>query len=272
MSIDPRENHYETLGVSKDASADEIKKAYRRLAKRFHPDKTGGDKTKEARFKKISGAYDLLSDPEKRSQYDAMRSGGIPHGFGAEGFGQGFNQGGATSGFGGMGGGLGDLFSQMFSGGFAGNGGNVRYSFYNGDGRPQDASPFGRQRQPQKPKNGRELRRRERKVRASDGSWLVQKGRDIYSDVRVQLDEAILGTAKQVATLTGMAKVKIPPGTSSGLKLRLKDRGAEGRDSKGKTGRGNHYVTVHIDVPKQLDDKAKKLLVQFMQRTKKKNS
>jgi len=271
MSIDPGKDHYKTLGVDKTASADEIKKAYRKLAKRYHPDKTGGDKAKEREFKKISGAYDLLSDPEKRSQYDAMRGGGIPHGFGGEGF-----PGGAgAGGFGGMGGGVGDLFSQMFSGGFAGSGGGVRYSFYNGDGNPQDGSPFGRrprQRRAPKPRPERELRRRERKIRATDGTWLVQKGRDVYSDIRVQFDEAILGTVKEVATLTGVAKVKIPPGTSSGIKMRLKERGAEGRNSKGVVGRGNHYVTVHIDVPKQLDEKSKELLAKLTRRTKKKTS
>ncbi len=111
MPSNPNEDHYKTLGLKSDASADEIKKAYRRLAKRYHPDKTGGDKTKEKRFKKISNAYDMLSDPEKRSQYDAMRSGGpIPRGFGPEGFSQGFGGGGPGAGYGG----LGDLFGQMF--------------------------------------------------------------------------------------------------------------------------------------------------------------
>lgn len=262
MNFDPRVDHYETLGVKPDATPEEIKKAYRRLAKRYHPDKTGGDKAAEHRFKQVSEAYDVLGNAENRQQYDAMRSGGFGGGFpGAEGFPGGFS---ATGpGFSATGGGLGDLFAQMFSGGFGNNGGNVRYSFYS-DGAPPNASPFAEQ--PRRPPR-RQASRRERKVRASDGSWLVQKGADVYSDVRIAVDEAMLGTVKQVATLSGMASVKIPPGTSSGVKLRLKGRGAEGGGHKG---RGNHYVTVHIDVPKELDDEAKKLLVKLMRRIKKK--
>jgi len=275
MNIDPRVDHYETLGVKPDATPEEIKKAYRRLAKRYHPDKTGGDKAKEHRFKEVSEAYDVLGNAETRQQYDAMRSGGFgaggfsgaegfSGGFGAEGFSGGF---GGGPGFGSMGGGLGDLFAQMFSGGVGGNGGqNVRYSFYTDDGVPHDTSGFAGQQRRRAPRR-QSTSPRERKVRASNGSWLVQRGSDVYSDVRVGVGEAMLGTVKQVATLTGMASVKIPPGTSSGVKLRLKGRGADG---KGQQGRGNHYVTVHIDVPKELDDESKKLLVKLMRRIKKK--
>ena len=69
---------YEALGVKPDASQNEIKKAYRRLAKKYHPDSTGGDKAKEARFKEVSTAYDIVGDPDKRAQYDSMRRGVHP--------------------------------------------------------------------------------------------------------------------------------------------------------------------------------------------------
>src|SRR5688572_9019758 len=74
----PREDKdlYKILGVAENASASDIKKAYRDLAKRNHPDRTGGDKSKEQRFKEISAAYEVLSDPKKRQQYDLMRRGG----------------------------------------------------------------------------------------------------------------------------------------------------------------------------------------------------
>src|SRR5215467_24524 len=99
---------YETLGVPKNASADEIKKAYRKLARQHHPDANHGDKEAEERFKEVQNAYDVLSDPEKRKQYDTFgSSNGRPGGGGfkwstAEGFD-----------FGDLGN-LGDLFGGMF--------------------------------------------------------------------------------------------------------------------------------------------------------------
>src|SRR5688572_33325475 len=77
IDFDPSVDYYKKLGVSDKASADEIKKAYRKLAKANHPDSTGGDKAKETRFKQISNAYDVLGDDKKRKQYDAVRAGGF---------------------------------------------------------------------------------------------------------------------------------------------------------------------------------------------------
>ena len=95
----------------------------------------------------------------------------------------------------------------------------------------------------------------EGKTRASDGSWLTVKGADVYSDVRVPFHAAMLGTVAEVATIDGVSSVKIPPGTSSGKKLRLRGKGVAGP-----AGPGDHYVTVQLDVPGSLDEKAKKLL------------
>jgi DnaJ-class molecular chaperone len=254
---------YQALGVSPDASAADIKKAYRRLAKRYHPDSTGGDKAKENRFKEISTAYDIVGDPDKRARYDAMRRQGAFAG----GMGGGAGDGGMD---------LGEILAQMFGGaaapgGGARGGGGVRYRVYNTpsggfresfftEGFGPD-SPFDLH-EPATPRRRRSQAVHERKVRCSDGSLVTQRGHDVYSDARLSIDQAVLGTVADVPTLSGRASVKIPPGTSSGVKLRLKGKGAE--DGRGQ--RGDHFVTVHIDVPKQIDEEAKRHLVAFMAR------
>src|SRR5947199_2800789 len=98
---------YKVLGVDKKASQDEIKKAYRKLARQYHPDKNPGDKQAEERFKEVQGAYDLVGDPDKRKQYD--QGGGILGGFGGAG---GFDPGAFRQGFGGFG----DILSDLFGG------------------------------------------------------------------------------------------------------------------------------------------------------------
>src|SRR5919109_1944555 len=101
-----RPDYYKALGVDKKASQDEIKKAYRKLARQYHPDRNSGDEKAEARFKEISAAYDTLGDPDKRKQYDR---GTGPFGFGGPGFG-GFDPGSFAGGFG-------DILSDLFGGG-----------------------------------------------------------------------------------------------------------------------------------------------------------
>ncbi len=251
IDFDPNVDYYKLLGVAKDSSADDIKKTYRKLAKANHPDSTGGDKSKEKRFKDISNAYEVLGDDKKRKQYDAMRSGGFRPDLGGGGFSY------QTSG--GAGGpsvfDLGDLFSQFFSSGAAGPrgaGGRVRVDHADGSrqrvhAQQADDADFAQQ------------------VRASDGSFLHVEGGDVHSDVRISFDRAILGTVATVATVDGKAEVKIPAGTSSGKKLRLRGKGVPGRSGQS----GDHYVTVQIDIPKDLDEESKKLLISLVQKSRK---
>jgi DnaJ-class molecular chaperone len=255
IDFDPRVDHYKVLGVDAKASADEIKKAYRRLAKQNHPDSTGGDKAKEARFKEISAAYDVLGDAKKRTQYDDVRAGGMPSGFpGGAGFPGGFPGGAGPQGAGVWD--LGDLFGQFFSGGRPP--GRVRVERVDFDGAGE-APPRARGRRREPEAADAEF---ESKVKASDGSWLTVKDGDVHSDLRISFDRAILGTVAEVATIDGQAQVKVPPGTSSGKRLRLRGKGV----SAGTGAVGDHYITVHIDVPGDLDDDGKKMLVEFTQR------
>jgi len=105
-------DYYETLGVSKDASADEIKKAYRKLSKKYHPDLNKAPGA-EQKFKEVNEAYEVLSDDQKRARYDQYGSADANAGFGGNG---GFNSA-DFGGFGGSGGGFDDIFSQFFGGG-----------------------------------------------------------------------------------------------------------------------------------------------------------
>jgi len=250
IDFDPAVDYYKALGVPEGATADEIKKAYRKLAKANHPDSTGGDKAKESRFKTASAAYDVLGDAKKRAAYDQIRAGGM-RGFPGGGSGTYTTQGTGPGVFD-----LGDLFGQFFGGSApGGRSGRVRVDRVDFD----DA--YGGRRDP-RDSDDAEF---ESKVKASDGSWLRVEGKDYHSDVRISFDRAILGTVATVATVDGKAEVKVPPGTSSGKKLRLKGKGGPGRG-----GRGDHYVTVQIDVPADLDEDAKKQLVHLVQRLRKK--
>ena len=257
IDFDPNVDYYKALGVDSKASADEIKKAYRKLAKANHPDSTGGDKKKESRFKDISNAYDVLGDEKKKALYDQIRAGG------GNPFGGGGNPFAGGSPFGGQQRGgrayansqgsvfdLGDLFN-MFNQSQGGRTQRVEF---------EDDMP--RQRGARRAPEDADF---ESKVKASDGSWLDAKDLDLYSDVRIEFDRAILGTVASVATIDGKADVKIPPGTVSGKKLRLRGKGLP--DRSGAT--GDHYITVQIDVPKDLDDEDKKLLAQLVNRLRK---
>ncbi len=156
---------YDILGVPENSSKEEIKKAFRRLAKRYHPDRNQGDKSAESRFKEISGAYEVLGDDEKRKQYDMMRKYGAFSGAGAPGNSSGFD------------------FSQF------GNGGNFRFEDGGGFGSFADifSSIFG----DEAPFGPRGRSRQARKM--------SRRGSDLRLNLYIGFKEAISGTSKTIA-------------------------------------------------------------------------
>lgn len=191
MAGDP----YKELGVSKGASADEIKKAFRKLAKELHPDKNPGDKAAEERFKRITAAFDLLGDAEKRGKYDRgeIDSDGREQfrGFGGGHPGGGGRQGG-FGGFGGSGGrgGFEDIDLEELFGAFGGGG----------------------------------------RAKSGFGGGFGGKGQDVRATLDVSLEDAIAGTTRRIQFSDGrMLDVAIPKGASDGQVIRLKGQGAPGR-------------------------------------------
>ena len=197
---------YAILGVSADADSAAIKKAYRKLARRLHPDQRPGDKAAEKRFKEIGEAYAVLSTPEERKQYDAIRS--MSHG-GAR-----FTSGGP----GGGGAGFEDVFSNLFGGG-GGRGGNVGFSTGGGAGQPnlEDllGGMFGQQGQPGYGGFG-----------ASAGP---RRGEDIEARTTLSFRDAVQGSTVTLRTANGSRiTARIPVGVKDGQKIRLRGKGNPG--------------------------------------------
>ncbi len=216
----PGKDYYAILGVSKSASQEEIKKAYRKLALKYHPDRNKGNPQAEEKFKEINEAYAVLSDPEKRRQYDM---------FGAEGFHQRFSQEDIfrnfdfSSIFRDLGLGGDDFISRIFGGIGQGSffGGHKRRCDYGG---PSGFDFFSQsQRGPQ------------------------QKGRDLSIDLTISLEESLQGTEKLIAYRVNgrqeRVSLKIPAGIEEGKKLRLAGKG-EPSPLGGPP--GDLYVRIHI--------------------------
>jgi molecular chaperone DnaJ len=360
----PDVDYYKLLGVEKGATQEEISRAFRKLAKKYHPDRNPGDKEAERRFKEFSAAYEVLSDPAKRKQYDRLRDAqarGFQTGdFGdfAEFFRQAAGQGGRGR-AGGLGdlGGFGDILSSLFGGGGGGaraapeRGEDVVYkvdvpfmtaveggttsvpvprveacSVCGGTGaRPGTAARvcptcggrgsvqrsqgafavsrpcpdcLGRGRRVESPcaacrgrgntervrnisvkipkgvREGTKVRlSREGRPGAGGGPpgdlflevhvlphpSFERDGNDVYSTAELNIVQATLGTTVQVKTLDGVVELRIPPGTASGAKLRLRGKGVATRGGA----RGDHYVRIKIVPPKKLTPRQAELLRQF---------
>lgn len=350
-----KRDFYEVLGIKKGASQSEIKKAYRKMAKKYHPDTNAGDEAAAEKFKEVSEAYSVLNDPEKKKLYDqfghaAFDGTGQPGGSYGAGFG-----GAGSSGFGGFGGTGGsgfsgfsqgpdgsyqeyhfdgnmddilkDIFGHGFSGsgsgasgfsGFSGTSGTSGFSGssgkgFSGFGRgagygsfPQDGEnvhadidvtfdeaafggdryfdlkdPAGKKQSikvhiPAGIDNGQSIRLRGKGMPGANGGkagdlllkvhvaarpGFERKGMDVYAPVRVPFTTAVLGGKVEVQTLRGKVKCNIKPGTQSGTKLRLRDKGIV--SMKDRATFGCHYAVVEIDVPKNLSDDAKQKLAEF---------
>ncbi len=205
-------DYYKTLGVEKDATQEEIKKAYRKLALKFHPDRNPNNKSSEEKFKEITEANEVLSNPEKRKKYDQLGSNWKQYEHAGGGMNDWYNQyssGGQGSSFK-FEGDLGDLFGNV--GGFS----DFFESFFGG---------------------------RRSQQHTGGSSAQIPKGSDYEADLNLTFEEAYNGTSRQINIDGRKLKIIIEPGTREGKKLRLKNQGAA---SKGGGERGDLYLKLHI--------------------------
>lgn len=194
-------DYYKILGVEKTASTAEIKKAFRKLAVKYHPDKNSGNKASEEKFKEISEANEVLSDPEKRQKYDTLGADWKQREQQQEEFNRQRQSGRSqqrtysygNDDFGGAGG-FSDFFESVFGGGYG-------------------------------------------------GSQAAQKGGDYRAEAEISLEEAYAGTTRLIEVAGEKLQMKFKPGTKDKQELRIKGKGAHGKNSGA---RGDIYITVHI--------------------------
>jgi DnaJ-class molecular chaperone len=279
------EDPYAVLGVQREATQDEIRKAYRQLAKKLHPDLNPGDKQAEEKFKQVSVAYDLLGDAEKRARYDRgeIDASGAErpreryyrdfHGAGAEDHAytnrEGFSDFAETD----------DILREMFTRGGgqrqfrlrgqdmlyrlpvefleAVNGANKRITMPDGGGTLDVVIPAGTH-------DGQVLRLRGKggpglgggppgdalvEIEVAPHAFFTRRGDDIHLELPITLPEAVLGAKLDVPTPTGPVRMTVPKGANTGRVLRLKGKGA--RNSSG--GHGDEYVTLKVVLPDEPD-------------------
>jgi DnaJ-class molecular chaperone len=290
---------YETLGVKKDASQDEIQKAYRKLAKKLHPDLNPGNKQAEEKFKDIGTAYDILSDPEKRARYDRgeidatgaerpqrryyreyadARGGGGAGGYASD---EGFADFGDA----------GDIFAELFGrrgqGGGRSNirmrGADISYRLeidfldaVNGAAK-QLKLPDGSEIKvtiPPGTREGQVLRLKGKgqpgfnegppgdaliEVTVKPHPFFTRKGDDIHAELQISLAEAVLGGKVQAPTPTGWVTLTVPKWSNTGTVLRLRGKGVPRPDGT----RGDEFVTLRIMLPERPDPELEKFLASW---------
>jgi DnaJ-class molecular chaperone len=293
-------DYYKTLGVEKGASKDDIKKAFRKLAHEHHPDKNKGNAASEQKFKEASEAYSVLSDDNKRAQYDRFGSAGPggagfnPNagGFGGQGFGgfdfSQFTQGGGF-GQGGVEFDLGDIFGEFFGGGRRPRKGrnitmDVEISFKDSIfGTDREISVDGTKLSIKIPpgiESGQGLRVAGRGEDGAGGKgdlivrvWVKEHATfrkeafNLVMDLPIKLSLALTGGTVDIETLEGKLEVKIPSGTSHGEILRVKGKGVPYETTGGIFGtggkRGDLLIVTHVEMPRKLSKKAKELIEQL---------
>ncbi len=287
-------SYYDILGVDRNASQDEIKKAYRKLVKKYHPDHNPDDKEAEEKFKEISEAFEVLGDAKKRAQYDQ---------YGANWQNAGFENAGAQGGspfegawsfhtegnefFGGSD--FSDIFESFFGGGGFSGGRRSRKSRFQGrdlrselEIQLEEAYHGGerlidvggqRLRVPIKPGTdaGQTIRIKGKGEQGLNGgaagdlyidfriaphSKFRREGKDLHIDAKVDVPTAVLGDRISVPTMEGPIGVKVPAGTDSGKTLRVRGKGMPAK--KG-SGQGNLYVHIKIQTPKKLSNEEREL-------------
>jgi DnaJ-class molecular chaperone len=288
------EDPYKVLGLKKNASDDEIRRAFRKLAKELHPDVNPSDATAAERFKRVSGAYDIIGDPEKRGRYDRgeIDAAGEPR--------RGFERqyaGGARAGarFGEQDVAFGDIFSDLFgargprgpSAGFSLRGQDVRYTL---EVDFLEAATGARKRVtlpeggtldltvPEGVGDGQVLRLKGKgapglrggeagdalvEIRVRQHDQFRREGADILLDLPITLDEAVLGAKIEVPTISGRVALQVPKGTSSGKVFRLKGKGVRHQATGGT---GDQLITVRIVLPDAIDDQLAYFLSEWRQK------
>ena len=307
-----KKDYYDVLGVNRGADEKEIKRAYRKLAKKYHPDTNPGDKEAEQKFKEITEAYNVLSDAEKKKLYDQYGFAAFEEGFGSEphssggwgNFSDHFGNGHSYQEFHFSGDDMGSFFDDLF-GGF-GSSGFHQSSFHQrgADAHADitisfDEAIFGCDKRlelrdqhgntsslevhiPAGIDEGQSVRLKGKGESGfgsgSDGDLLLKvhitpkagyerKGNDIYVTVNIPYTTAVLGGEAVVPTPTGKVYCKIAAGTQSGSKIRLKNKGIP--SMKNPSHKGDEYVVIQIEVPKNLTSEERQKLMEYEKACKK---
>ena len=292
-------DYYKTLGIAKTASADEIKKAYRKLARKLHPDLNPNDKEAHKKFQQINEANEVLSDPDKRKKYDQygkdwkhadqfenakqQRGGGSHGGFGGQDFGQYTYSSDDDSGFS-------DFFESLFGGSRRSRQQpKYRGQDYNAELQLSLKDAYTTHKQtvtingtniritiPAGVENGQQIRLKDYGSPGANGgpngdlyitfvmkndTEFSRQGNDLFKNEDIDLYTAVLGGEKTIETLSGKIKLKVQPETQNGTKIRLKGKGYPVYKKEAQF--GDLYITWNVKLPVNLTEKQKELFTEL---------